>query len=318
MRMRNKNGFKRKKELLSVFLAAFLLLTACGSNMGIAATVNGKDITMEEYQSEYDIYRGITSQRLGEDALKTTHEDGTTLEEKMRMGILDKLILERLIQEDSEKNNISVSDSEIETKVLEYVEQLGGKENADKFFAENKITEEYFKEDVKRQLLVEKHRAHVMDSMKVSDAEEQKYFAEHQQNLEKVDVSCILLKTEEEAKNVLNRIRGGVKFEDIAMLESIDKISAVNGGNIGFIKRGDYPELFETTAFSLKEGGIGEPIKTEIGYYIIKVNRKMDTLPLLRDDVTEAIKYERYMTYIAELQEHAKIKRYLKQESENK
>lgn len=318
MGMRNMSGDNGKKGWLSVLLAAFLLLTACGEKPGVAATVNGKDITMEEYQSEFDIYRGITAQNLGEEALKTTHEDGTTLEEKMKIGILDKLILERLIQEDSEKNNISVFDSEIEVKVLDYIEQLGGKENADKFFAENHITEEYFKEDVRRQLLVEKHRAHIMASMKVSDAEEQKYFEENQQALEKVEVSCILLKTEEEAKSVLNRIRGGVNFEDIAMLESIDKISAVNGGNIGFIKRGDYPELFETTAFSLKEGGIGEPIKTEIGYYIIKVNRKMDTLPLLRDDVTEAIKYEQYMTYISELQEGAKIKSYLKQESDNK
>lgn len=317
--MRNSREVRRRKTLAMFLLLGMILFSAaCGEKPGVAATVNGKEITMEEYQSEFDIYRGITAQRLGEEALKTTQEDGTTLEEKMKTGILDKLVLERLIQEDSEKSNIVVSDSDIDVKVLDYVEQLGGKENADKFFAENQITEDYFKEDVKRQLLVEKHRAHIMSSMKVTEAEEEKYFNENKTSLEKVDVSCILLKTEEEAKSVLNRIRGGVNFEDIAMLQSIDKISAVNGGSIGFIKRGDYPELFETTAFSLKEGGIGEPIKTEIGYYIIKVNRKMDTLPLLRDDVTEAIKYDRYMTYVQELQENAKIKIYLKQEAENK
>lgn len=75
------------------------------------------------------------------------------------------------------------------------------------------------------------------------------------------------------------RILGGEKFADIARAESADSVSAANGGSLGKGPKGRFVAPFETAAYALKTGEISQPVLTQFGYHLIKVDaRKGDTM----------------------------------------
>lgn len=78
-----------------------------------------------------------------------------------------------------------------------------------------------------------------------------------------------------------DRILKGEKFEDIAKAESADSASAVNGGNLGRGGKGRFAPEFDKAAYALKVGEISQPVLTQFGYHLIRVDeQKGDTLAL--------------------------------------
>lgn len=76
-----------------------------------------------------------------------------------------------------------------------------------------------------------------------------------------------------------SEIAGGAKFEDVAKRESADSASAVQGGDLGKITRGQLVPEFEKAAFALKPGELSQPVLSPFGYHLIKVDsRNGDTL----------------------------------------
>lgn len=97
----------------------------------------------------------------------------------------------------------------------------------------------------------------------------------------------ILVLDREQANAVVSRLREGADFSDVAREYSVDPSAQQDGGVMGYIRRGDMPQLFEFEAalFSLnKVGDISEPVQTNYGYYIIKL---LDVREL-----TEEVQYE--------------------------
>lgn len=94
--------------------------------------------------------------------------------------------------------------------------------------------------------------------------------AVHQKLLQKIKCSHILVRKQEEALNIIERIKSGEKFGRLAKEISIDSGSAKRDGNLGYFARGKMVKKFEETAFSLRVGQVSEPVKTEFGYHIIK------------------------------------------------
>ena len=86
----------------------------------------------------------------------------------------------------------------------------------------------------------------------------------------KIKCSHILLKKQSEALMVLDRLKNGESFSNLAKELSIDKASGKRGGDLGFFRKGMMVKPFEDVAFKLEKGQISEPVKTEFGYHIIK------------------------------------------------
>jgi len=80
----------------------------------------------------------------------------------------------------------------------------------------------------------------------------------------------ILVKTEQEAKEILSEIKRGSTFERLAQMKSTCP-SGKRGGDLGWFGRGSMVRAFELAAFSMKNGEISEPVKTEFGWHVIKV-----------------------------------------------
>lgn len=87
----------------------------------------------------------------------------------------------------------------------------------------------------------------------------------------KIRASHILVKTEEEAKQVLLILSQENKsFEQIAQERSLCP-SGKKGGDLGYFGRGQMVREFENAAFKLKTGQVSQPVKTQFGWHIIKV-----------------------------------------------
>ena len=87
----------------------------------------------------------------------------------------------------------------------------------------------------------------------------------------KITASHILIKSQEKAIEIKNKLNSGKSFEELAKENSLCP-SKKRGGNLGTFSRGQMVREFENAAFKLKKGEISEPVKTQFGWHIIKRN----------------------------------------------
>ena len=131
-------------------------------------------------------------------------------------------------------------------------------------------------------------------AVNVTDAEVQQFYNSHKKTYERPGravlsiVSVPRAVTAEDSTAARARaaalraeIAGGAKFEDVARRESADTVSGSNGGDLGRGARGRFDPQFETAAFALQPGELSQPVQTQFGYHIIRVDEKKgDTLAL--------------------------------------
>ena len=86
----------------------------------------------------------------------------------------------------------------------------------------------------------------------------------------KIRASHILLRNQQEATELLQRLIGGEEFEALARQYSIDQASGARGGDLGDFGRGDLRPEFEDAAFRLKVGALSGVVQSDLGYHIIK------------------------------------------------
>ncbi len=163
-------------------------------------------------------------------------------------------------------------------------------------------------------LLFEKE---IESKAKVSDQEVKDYYEKNKDTftaVSKIRVSQILLKTEGEAKKILERLKKGEEFASIAKKSSIDTVSAKKGGDLGFFSKGQLVPELEAVAVKLKPGEISEPIKTRSGYHIIKITDKKGEViefdrvkDLISQHLSEEKQKEVFDSYMEGLQKTYKI-----------
>lgn len=86
----------------------------------------------------------------------------------------------------------------------------------------------------------------------------------------KIRASHILVKSEEEAKKLLEEIKNGADFAKLASEHSMCP-SGRDGGDLRFFGRGMMVKPFEDAAFALKKGEVSEPVETQFGWHLIKL-----------------------------------------------
>lgn len=110
------------------------------------------------------------------------------------------------------------------------------------------------------------------------------------------NLAHIQVANEAEANAIVQQLNNGADFAALAKEKSTDKLSAAQGGNLGWAKAGTFPQAFENAANQLQVGQVSQPIKIDNAYHIIKViDRKAENvIPLaqVKDKITETIRKE--------------------------
>src|ERR1700690_1249175 len=129
---------------------------------------------------------------------------------------------------------------------------------------------------------------------------------------QEVHARHILVETEDEAKAVEAELKKGADFAELAKKKSKDP-GASDGGDLGFFTKDQMVPEFSAVAFALEPGKISDPVKSQFGWHVIKVEEKRNRQAPAFDQVKGQI--ETYVTrkaqadYVAKLREAAKIER---------
>jgi peptidyl-prolyl cis-trans isomerase C len=132
---------------------------------------------------------------------------------------------------------------------------------------------------------------------------------------EQVHARHILVDSEDAAKAVLADLKAGTSFEDEAKAKSKDPSAKTNGGDLGYITKGETVAEFSDAAFKLKPGEITQtPVKTQFGWHIIKVDDRRMAPPPTFDEAKGQVRQELAQADIAkvvdELKKGAAVKKF--------
>ncbi len=129
---------------------------------------------------------------------------------------------------------------------------------------------------------------------------------------EEVKASHILVETEDEAKAIIEQLKGGGDFAAIAKEKSKDPGSGANGGDLGYFGKGSMVPEFETAAFALEPGKFTEtPVKSQFGFHIIKLeDRRKQPLPdfeAVKGQVAQLVMSDTYTSLLQKMKAEGKI-----------
>jgi len=272
---------------LTMIALTTLVLTACQGNNStsgpavpskdakVLATVNGVNITSDDFDREVKALPEYIR------AMADTPQG--------KKEMMDTLVMRELILQQAAKDGVDKS-KDVEEKMVELKKRI--------------IVDTYLKKKVET-------------SAKISDEELKNFYEKNLDKFkadEQVRASHILVKTEQEAKDLLAQLKGGAKFEELAKTKSVDS-SASKGGDLGWFGKGNMVPVFEKTAFALKEGETSGIVKSEFGYHIIKLTGKRPAGARPLEEAKEQIKaallpqkqQQAFMQLKEELRKGAKI-----------
>ena len=122
----------------------------------------------------------------------------------------------------------------------------------------------------------------------------------------------ILVETEDEAKAIAEELKKGADFADLAKKKSKDP-GASDGGDLGFFTKEQMVPEFSAVAFVLEPGKISDPVKSQFGWHIIKVeekrNRKAPDFEQVKPQIETYVTRKAQADYVAKLREAAKVER---------
>ena len=265
---------KRSLLLAAAALAAVTLVAAgCGDTDEVpadaVAVVDGTTITkasLEELLARAK--KSYTAQQ------RDFPKAGTAEYQTLQNQAVAYLVQREEYANEADDLGIKVSDEEI-TKKVDEVKKQYFQNDQKKFEAGLKqqgYTVEALREDLVSQLISQKIYESLTKSVKVSDAELQKYYDENKTQYSVAEsraVRHILVKTKAEADAIHSQLESGADFAKLAKENSLDPGSKDQGGKLT-VSRGQTVAPFDKAAFSLETNQLSDPVKTEFGYHLIQ------------------------------------------------
>jgi Parvulin-like peptidyl-prolyl isomerase len=219
-----------------------------------AAIVNGEPIPLSYFNNEVWRYR---------DSL--AGQDVKPDDAKINQAVINYLIEQQLLAQESRKGGFTLSESELQTRIDGLIAELGSQDAFSTWLTNNHYDDAEFRMALTLATQAAWQRDQI--SATIPDAVEQ------------VRARQIFAITPEGAQRALISLNSGSDFGKLAW-----EYSPESGGELGWFPRGYllYPEV-EEAAFSLEVGGRSEIIQTEIGYHIIEVQAHESAHPLTTD-----------------------------------
>lgn len=302
------------RKIVIMGLTILISINMVGCSNKIVAKINDVNISNSEYKKteEFLYVSGYI-----ENISNETNDD-----------ILSFIIDNEIAYQEAQKQKIVVKDSEVNEKFEQIKESLEISHYYKEKLEAADITESFFKQQIKKDLTVNKYKENYLKNIKVKDKEIEAYYNNHKEmfNVEELKVSQILISTldennnqvgkdekeklKEKAKSILEKINNNEDFEELAKEYSDDKRSGENGGDLGYFSKSDKNIDFTKEVFKLSINQVSNLIETSYGYHIVRVTDKRivkKSLDESKDYIKSKILNEKYTKHIDSLYEKGKI-----------
>ncbi len=230
----------------------------------------------------------------------------------LREQVLQSMISEKLILAKAIEDSVTATEDEVtqqlESVLQQRIAQAGSESRLEELYGMplSRIRRE-FREEMKKNLLTQKLQQQRFGVSQIGRMEVEEFYKTYKDSLgevpEEVELAHIYVKPKfdqaarQEARKKMNSLidslKAGVPFEDLAKRHSQDPGSASGGGHLGFVRRGLFVKEFETAAFALKENELSGIVETDFGLHVIQLlERRGDAVHprhiLLRIERTQA------------------------------
>lgn len=293
-----------KKYLVIMTLALVLMLSACGQKQEgakddkaettdesvVYAIVNGEEVKKADYDRIYGMY------------IKTMAAQ-YRIAEKAK----DALVHETVLMQEIAKNKIEVTEEMIKADYEEAVKNSGSKEEHLKLLEQYGITEEEDRTNMKLSTYFKAHKEWFEKSFPVKDENIKTYYEENKDSLDTVVASHILVDSLEVAEAVKARLDKGEDFAALAKELSQDPGTKENGGALGESPATGYVPEFAEAVKTQEIGIVGEPVKTQFGYHIIRVDERKTGHEVHKETIKQRLYAESYDKYMNTLFENAEV-----------
>ena len=223
-------------------------------------------------------------------AMEATQKNLDPKEPRLREAILNQLMEEKLLYAQAELDSVVVKDEQV-TETLDnqmryMTQQYGSQERIEQMYGMpiEKIKRS-LRDDTRKSLMAQMVQQKKFGELQTSRKEVEEFYSSYKDSLgvvpEKYDIAHIFQnpKTGERIKNkaltlvksILDTLKKGADFAELAKKYSDDPGSAAQGGDLGFAKRGVFLPEFEATAFALAPNQISNVVETQFGYHIIQL-----------------------------------------------
>jgi peptidyl-prolyl cis-trans isomerase C len=311
-------------------LAATVVLPACSKggspadkSKGVTvAVVNGVKI------GEKDVAQLVDIMQKSNFVPPDSTTKGSTPQEKQRNFAIERLIDRAVALQDARKAKIVPLPAEIDQQVSQFKAQMGAGDSLPAG-----LTADELRQNITDDLTINQYfEKTLIDKIQVDSIEVRQYFDSHPemfQGQEQVHARHILFRVSQsesdsmktavgkKAQAVLEQVKKGQDFAELARKHSEDPGSGPNGGDLGFFGRGQMVKPFDDAVFSLLPGQTSGIVETPFGLHIIKVEERKAAEPLqldaIRPQLEQFLKSRKVQTAVdsrlAELKAKAKIER---------
>lgn len=294
----------------------------------VAVTVNGVTITEAQVNN-------VMEPQLAKMKAQMPEQFIGSYKKQMKQQTLDRMVVEKLLDEKVKAKNITVTSEEAEKELGKMAaRQQMSIDDLKALIEANGETFEQVKAKIQRglgyQKLIEEQFA---DKTNVTDADAQKYYSENTSKFQipeqvrashilipvntsdpNVDPNTVKAQAKAKAEGLLKQVKGGADFAELARANSSCPSSA-KGGDLDFFGKGQMVGPFEDAAFGMKVGETSNVVETQFGYHIIKVTDHKDagttTFEQAKDgiikDLGDKKRREMAAQYIQSLKSEAKI-----------
>jgi peptidyl-prolyl cis-trans isomerase SurA len=316
------NQLKRQKIVLFSLLASLVFISVSQAEIvdKVIAVVNDEVITRSELDRIltpiYAQYKEIYSD---EELIKKMEE--------ARRELLLQMIEDKLILQEARKAGIEVSREEVDRRLNDVKSRFASQEEFEEILASQDLSIDILRKRYKEQLMMKKiFDREVRSRVVVLPTQVQEYYKKHIDEFnepEKVVLRTIMLKVGkdkakekvlEKAQDIKKRLDAGEDFGELAK-EFSEDASAIEGGLIGYVKKGQLMKEFDEVVFNLKPQEISPIIKSDLGFHIFKVDKKIPAHTRAFSEVREEIQNmlyqqkvnKRFEEWIDKLKENAYI-----------
>ena len=287
---------------LILFIFAALTMGACSLHTGADDTVARVDsvtLTQQELDARVKRVQDAVAQEQNANAnsnSNATQSAPPPSADEIKRGVVGLFVQQNLVLSLARQRNISIGDQEINAeieRVRGQVEQGGQKLDT---IVQSQLglpsaDSSEFRQFMSSLLAQDKLGATLVTTDTVRQELEAQIMPRTQQQVEKIDVAHILVKTEDEAKAVIDRLNKGEDFAALAKELSTDTGSKDNGGVYKGVQRGQFIPEFEKVAFDQLQPGeyTKTPVKSQYGYHVIKLISKTTGPAMTEEEAKQAV-----------------------------
>ncbi|MFI3209936.1 MAG: peptidylprolyl isomerase [Peptostreptococcaceae bacterium] len=306
----------KKLNLLSFILINSILITGCNNfKDNTAIIVNDENVSSLEVQNVLNLYKIEIESFAGEKLFEDEE-----YKEELKQNIINQISSMKVLYQEAKEENLLPTQYELKEHIQKIEDSINNDEKYKAKLEELGIDDYFIEEQQKLNLAIDMHRENFYKNEKISDEEIEIYYEENKDNLLSYDLrlSQIFItkanKTSTEAKNeieiILDKIKNGENFEDIAKEFSEDKNSSIKSGDLGFVSEGNVPSYLTGNYEMLEVGQISDIISSDYGYHIVKICDKIEKITSLEESkntIEEVFIKERYLDLVDELVKNSEI-----------